>query len=65
MHITSLLSVLAKLPGVEPDMLKMCRCGAFPFFAVDGRQHICRLKSKNSSAPPSFSVLCSFKRADF
>ena len=37
----------------------------FHFFTVVGRQHDCRLKSKNPSVLSAFSVQSSLKREDF
>ena len=37
-----------KLPRIEPDMLKSDILTHFPFFALEVRQHIDGLKSKNA-----------------
>ena len=50
----SALSLLLKLPRIEPDMLKSVILAHFHFFALEVRKHIGGLKSKNSIKLPAF-----------
>lgn len=50
----SALSLLLKLPRIEPDMLKRVILAHFHFFSLEVRKHIGGLKSENSIKLPAF-----------
>ena len=54
-----------KVRRAEHNMPKNSYYGVFSLFTVVGRQHDCRLKSKNPSVLSAFSVQSSLKREDF